>query len=234
MPTLDVHFSSRGRILRQQPVQDRTALVMPCEQHHQQTYIPERHQPRRTPPVPRAPPPEFVAVAPSGQFARGGLSNPDQIGLVPQAGQPHVLRLHTQPSVPEESLRCLNGFPSFLQRGQVPPRTLRTDCPQTALPSIKGEALADRKRFKDLVPAEVGRAEYAVAVYGLPLDERDQRIVIVAFRTVPSGCRYVAVTTSPLRTRKSESSVVGAVTAAKIAACGASVPSRFPGRIGSK
>jgi hypothetical protein len=78
----------------------------------------------------------------------------EQLESFAQPRQPDVVGRDALARIVEEVLACLDRFPAFLERREVPLLALAADDPEPALRLVEGEPPSDREGLNDLVGAE--------------------------------------------------------------------------------
>ena len=99
-------------------------------------------------------PAELVPVSPCSKLRALRVADANQFQAFVHLRQADVVGRDAFLRVVEELFALLDGFPSFLERREVPLLALATHDPQAPAPLIEREPSADRERLDDLVGAE--------------------------------------------------------------------------------
>jgi hypothetical protein len=71
-----------------------------------------------------------MPVAPCGELRAQRCTDSDQIQTITCAGEADILSGHTENRIPERDFACLDRFPTFLERTQIPAVAADTNDPQ--------------------------------------------------------------------------------------------------------
>jgi hypothetical protein len=82
-----------------------------------------------------------------------GPSDADEIKGAVDHRERDVLRTDPDSGCAEKSFAFLNGFPAFIERGEIPATALRTDDPEASLLRVERESPSCAAALDQIVPA---------------------------------------------------------------------------------
>jgi hypothetical protein len=111
--------------------------------------------------------PELIAIAPSCELRAEWRSDTHQLGAIAKSRESDVVAADPHARPAKKSLALFDGFPSFIERREVPSLAVSADDPELAARGVEREAVADGHRLDRFVAAEGVRAVNAGRVHGI-------------------------------------------------------------------